>query len=466
VRRLRAGAAGLLVLQLGACTGLGPPAGAQAPMEVPARWAAGGAGPVGGAETLADWWLRFDDAPLAALVALAVQANPGILGAQAALRQAQALRDVAAAALWPQLGGSASVQAGMAGGHSTGRSTSVGLNANWQPDLFGGTRAAVAAADAQVQASRASLGDTQVQIAAETALDVILLRAAQARLRIASDNLASQEETLQITLWRQQAGLVTALEAEQATAAVAQTRAQLPGLQTSIRQTLHALAVLTGRPPATLQPDALAPAADAPLARDGWVLDTPAETLRQRPDVRASEYAVQAARARVGQAQAQRWPSFSLGGTLGALTGSAALAGSLAAGVTLPLFDGGAARAQVRAQQAALEQAELAWRAAVLGALKDVEDALVALRGDRLRLLSLRSAATAAANAGLLARQRYGSGLVDFQTVLETQRTQLATQDSVAAASADVGSDQVRLFKALGGGWQPDASATVGVAAP
>jgi NodT family efflux transporter outer membrane factor (OMF) lipoprotein len=466
--------AATLLLPLWACTALGPPGADGATIEVPARWAAGGGVAPGGVESLSDWWLRFDDAQIGALVALALQANPGILGSQAALRQAQALRDGAAAALWPQLGSSASVQTGMAGGHRSGSNYSAGLNANWAPDVFGATRAAVAAADAQVQASAASLGDTQVQIAAETALDVILLRAAQARLRIAGDNLASQEETLQITLWRQQAGLVTALEAEQARAAVAQTRAQLPGLQTGIQQALHALAVLTGRPPAALQLDTLPPQADAPQARDGWVLDTPAETLRQRPDVRASEYAVQAARARVGQAQALRWPGFSLGGslgvsalTLGALSGSAALVGSLAAGVSLPLFDGGAARAQVRAQQAALEQAGQVWRAAVLGALKDVEDALVALRGDRLRLQSLRQAAVAAASAGQLARQRYSSGLVDFQTVLETQRTQLSTQDSVAAASADVGSDQVRLFKALGGGWRIEAGATtLGAAAP
>ena len=231
--------------------------------------------------------------------------------------------------------------------------------------------------------------------------------------------------------------------------------------------------VTNGRPPGALQIAPLPADVAAPQAREGWALGIPAEALRQRADVRAAEYAVAAARARVGQAQAQRWPGFSLAGSVGvsavtvaALTGSAALLGSLAAGVTLPLFDGGAARAQVRVQQAALAQDEQAWRAAVLGALKDVEDALVALRGGRLRLLALRSAAQAAANAGQLARQRYSSGLVDFQTVLETQRTQYATQDGVATAAADVGSDQVRLFKALGGGCQPDGSATAGAATP
>ena len=127
---------------------------------------------------------------------------------------------------------------------------------------------------------------------------------------------------------------------------------------------------------------------------------------------------------------------------------------ALLASVSVPLFDGGAARAQVRAQDAALEQARIAYQATVLGALKEVENALVALRGDRERLARLRNAADAAGNAALLAQQRYASGLIDFQVVLETQRTLLSTQDSVASTAASVATDHVRLYKALGGGWQ------------
>ena len=198
-----------------------------------------------------------------------------------------------------------------------------------------------------------------------------------------------------------------------------------------------------------------------PAARGDLVLGIPADTLRQRADVRAAEYQVAAALARVGQAQAQRWPSFAIGGSLGlsalsaaALTNGASVLGSLLASVSLPVFDGGASRAQVRVQQAALAQAQEVYRAAVLGALKDVEDTLVALRGDRQRLASLRIASDAAGAAALLARQRYSSGLVDFQTVLETQRNALATQDGVVGVHADIGKDQVRLFTALGGGWR------------
>lgn len=185
---------------------------------------------------------------------------------------------------------------------------------------------------------------------------------------------------------------------------------------------------------------------------------------------------VSTALARVAQADARRLPSFTIGGslglsalTLGALTGGASLSSALLASVSLPVFDGGAARAQVQVQQAALEQAQASYRGIVLVALQEVEDALVALRGDRERLASLRNAADAAAHSALLARQRYSSGLVDFQVVLDTQRTLLGTQDSVASVAASVSADHVRLYKALGGGWQADtidAAASPAPAAP
>ena len=439
--------------------------------DLPANWSVADATTAQGATSLAQWWSRFDDPLLSRLVSDALQANTTVTGAQAALRQARALRDVAAAALFPTLAGSASAQrssstngAAPSAGRTSSNNFQVGLDANWELDIFGANRSALNASEAAASASGASLGDVQVSVAAEVALGYITLRVAQARLTIANDNLASQQETLQITLWRQQAGLVTSIEAEQARAAAEQTGALIASLQTAIGQASHALAVLVGRPPAALT-DVLASVTPVPRPDDGLALRLPAETLRQRADVRSAEYQVTAARARVSQAEAARWPSFAIGGslglnalTLGALTNGASVLSTLLASVSLPIFDGGARRAQVNAQQAALDQAQTAYRAAVLLALKDVEDALVALRGDRLRVVHLNNAADAAAKASLMARQRYSSGLVDFQIVLETQRTQLGTQDALATAGADLSSDYVRLYKALGGGWDPETS--------
>jgi NodT family efflux transporter outer membrane factor (OMF) lipoprotein len=427
--------------------------------EVPAAWSIAPAPTRDGATSLVHWWQRFDDPLLGTLVDRAMESNTNVKTSQASLRQAWALRDVAAAALWPSLGGSASARHGTSGGKSTGNTFQAGLNADWVADIFGSNRNALNAADAAAQSSAASLGDTQVAIAAEVGLSYVALRSAQTRLEIAAENLASQEETLQITQWRQQAGLVTELETEQARASAEQTRATLPALQIAIEQTRHALAVLTGQPPAALA-ELLAATRPVPQAEADLSLNIPAQTLRQRADVRAAELKVTAAFARVAQTDAARMPSFALGGslglnalTLGTLTNGASVMSSIVASVTAPIFDGGAGSAQVRSQEAAFDQARLAYQAAVLAALKDVEDALIALQGDRKRLLSLHRASSAAATASLLARQRYSSGLVDFQVVLETQRTQLNAQDGVASASAQVSADHVRLYKALGGGW-------------
>ncbi len=413
------------------------------------------------ATDLGHWWRRFGDEPLNVWEARALQGNPRIVSAQAALRQAQAQRDVAAGALRPTVGAGASAQRSTGGSTNTGNRFQLGLDANWAPDVFGARRAAVDAASAAVQANEALLGDVQVQVVSEVALTYIALRTSQERLQLALENLANQQETLQITDWRQQAGLVSVLELEQARVAVAQTQAVVPILQTAIAQNRHALAVLAGLPPGSSEaPGDERAYAPVPVAAEGLILDIPAQTLRQRPDVRAAEFQVAGALAQVGQAQAQRWPSFSISGSvglnalsLGAL-GSGAAVSSLLASVSLPLLDGGVLRAQVEVQQAALDQARQAYRAAVLGALLDVEDALVALRRDRSRLVSLQVAAASASQASLLARQRFGSGLVDFQTVLETQRTQFNAQDAVVSTGADLATGHVNLFKALGGGWR------------
>ncbi len=457
---------GCLMLALYGCASIAPQQVPPLAVDVPAAWSTADVSATTGNPSLAQWWSRFDDPLLGNLVAQALRANTSVKSAQAALRQARALRDVSAAALWPTVGSSASARRSRADGNNANR-FEAGLDASWELDFFGANQSALDASDATVRASAASLGDVRISIAAEVALSYITLRSTQALLAIASDNLTSQLETLQITQWRLQAGLTTSLEAEQARAAAEQTRAQLPALQTRIEQSRHALAVLTGQPPAALA-TVLATARPVPQAANDLALSIPAETLRQRPDVRAAEDQVTAAAARVAQAGAALAPNFQIGGslglnalTLGALTNGASVVSVLLASVSLPVFDGGALRAQVRAQQAGLDQAYADYQAAVLTAIKEVEDALVALRGDRERLLSLQRAAEAAGNAALLARQRYSSGLIDFQTVLDTQRTQLNTQEIVAVARADLSADYVRLYKALGGGWSPDDSDTL-----
>ena len=456
-----AGTLGLALLLQG-CAHRAPVASESPGAALPVAWNAplpAGVAVLPQADDLARWWERFGDPQLSALVAQALQAHPSALSAQAALRQARAQARVQAAGMLPDVSLSGSAQRSRSGGQ-TGNSFQVGLDAGWEPDLFGRLDAGVQASQADARAAQASLEQVHVSLSAEVALQYIALRSLQQRLAIAQRNLETQQQTLQITDWRVQAGLATSLVAEQARAAAEQTAAQVPQLQASLAQARHALAVLTGQAPAALDAALAAPQA-VPQPSQALALDIPADTLRQRPDVRVAQERVQAALARVSQADAARYPSLRLSGslglralTLGALGDSASLVHSLLGSVAVPLFDGGATQAQVQVQQAALEQARQAYQLAVLTALKEVEDALVALQGEAARLAHLQQATQAAGNAALLAQQRYASGLIDFASVLETQRTQLATQDALATSQANLGSNHVRLFKALGGGWQ------------
>ncbi|TXT40129.1 MAG: RND efflux system outer membrane lipoprotein NodT [Comamonadaceae bacterium] len=407
-----------------------------------------------------NWWQNFQDPFLAKLISQALIANPNIHSAQAALQQARAVRDVKLANTRPQLTVSGSVQRSTSDNAPASINFRSGLDASWEIDVFGAKQSAVANSEADLTAATANLRDVQLSMTAEVALAYIQLRGLQAQLGIAQNNLASQSETLQITQWRAQAGLVTSLEVEQAQTAVSQTAAQIPTLQSSLAKARHSLAVLTGQNPKELDADLLQ-RQPIPLVAATIADVIPADSLRQRADVRAAEARISAALAAVDAAEAARKPSFKLGGsvgltalTLAGLSHGAAMATQVLGSVTIPVLDGGAGKAQVRVQQAALLQTRAAYQNTLLTALKEVEDALISQQHDRTRLGHLQQAASAAENAALLAQNRYSSGLVDFQTVLQTQRSLLSAQDSLASLQADLSSNHVRLIKAMGGGWQ------------
>jgi outer membrane protein, multidrug efflux system len=466
IRATRLAAPALLALLalLSACAGMVAQRPGDPPVvDVPAAWSASRDGVEGRAATR-EWWQAFNDRQLTSLVERALRANTDVQVAIANLRQARALVAVQNATLKPQVDVSGSAQRSKSAGVPASSLFRAGFDASWEPDLFGANRAGLNAARADALASAASLGDVQVSIAAEVATGYLQWRGTGVRLNVARENLKLQDETLQIAQWRAQAGLGSSLEVEQARAAAEQTRAQIPLLEATLAQTANSIAVLTARAPGQL-PE-LTSVGEAPVAPDGIALTIPADTLRQRPDVRGAESQVRAAASRATQADAQRYPSFALSGniglsalTLGALGASGSGAAALLAGVSIPIFNGGALKAQVDAQDAALAGAGSVYHGTVLTALKDVEDSLVALKSAQERRTTLQRAAEAADNASLIARQRYGSGLIDFQTVLDTQRTQLSTQDSLASARTDVATAQVRLVKALGGGWSPEESA-------
>lgn len=432
---------------------------------LPAAWSpAGTDAALPGAAVDADWWRRFDDPLLAELVQRALAANADVRIARARLRAARASSAQAEAALWPGVNAYGSATRSSDAGQNAVSSYGLGFDASWEIDLFGGLRRSVEAADADAQASAASLGTTQVSLAAEVARDYVQLRSYQLRISITQANLDSQSQTLDLTTWRAQAGLVGQLDVEQALSNVEQTRAQLPTLQDAATQTANALAVLLNVAPSALAAQ-LAPTAapTIPAATSQPLAAVPADLLRRRPDIVAAERNLAAATARIGVAEAARYPSLSLSGTIGlqgavltALSGSGAATRLVAAGLAAPVFDAGRLRQQVVIRTAEQEQALAAYEGALYGALRDVENARAALANGRTRGAALARAVQAARTAALLANFRYRSGLVDFQTVLDTERNVRTLEDSQASTQADTVVAMIQLYKALGGGWSVD----------
>ena len=423
-------------------------------------------------DDLAAWWNQLGDPTLDRLISQATTAAPDVRTAQAKLRQSRASRDLAAANLLPSLGISTSVSRSRSGTDAGGDGSSktqyaAGFDASWEPSFFGGLRDAASGAESDAAAAAASLDSARASLSAEVALNYVNLRAAQRRLSIARDNVASQSETLQITEWRAQAGLVTTLDVEQARTNLEQSRASIPSLESTRAEAENHLAVLTGQAPGGLR-SLLGTVQGLPRAPDQIAVGIPADTLRQRPDIRAAEHRLQAEIARTAEREADRYPTLTLSGSLGWQALSAASLGSggslvrsLVGSLATTLFDGGRISSKIAVQNAVQEQALITYEKSVLTALEDVENALTSYAVGRERVEARRKAAESARNANTLARTLYEAGATDFQKVLDTDRTRLTAEDALASADADVLTAVIQLYKAMGGGWQNSNNTTV-----
>lgn len=461
----------LAFLVFTACAKVGPDYSPQS-LDVPSNWKQLDASTklvtnAKGASDLSQWWQIFNDQLLSSLIDEALQASPDLRLAQAKLREARSRREVANAGRFPEVSASGSAsrnQSSEETGSGESRNLfSAGFDASWEVDVFGGVRRSIEAAEADLATSEANLANAQVSLVAEIGLNYIELRGLQIRLGIARDNLASQSETLQLTEWRAQAGLVSSQDVEQARSNREQTRAQIPSLATSLTEAEHRLDILLGKTPGTLHAR-LAENGNLPTMPASIAVSIPANALRQRPDIRAAERQLAAETARVGMAEAARYPSFNLSGSIGlealsadALGNSGAAASSLLAGITAPIFDAGRLRNQVEIQDAVREQMQVAYEQAVLSALEDVENALVTLNRNSERGAALQNAAESALNAAQMARQQYSAGLIDFQSLLDTERSVLTIEDNLASTNTENLLALIRLYKALGGGWSPQS---------
>ena len=414
-------------------------------------------------EALASWWSTLQDPVLRNLIERAVAGNLGVKEARARICEARARRGISEADRFPTIDASGSARLRRSreetGSGSESKLYAVGFDAAWELDVFGGKRRAVEAAEADLQASEEGLRDILVSLLAEVALNYVEVRSFQTRLSLAQASLNAQQETYNITQWRFQAGLTTQLDVEQATYNLAQTQSKIPGFQTGLEQAKNRLAVLLGQHPGFLE-DVLAEPQAIPVVPLEIAFGVPAEVLRRRPDVRQAERQLAAQSAQVGVATAELYPKFTLLGSIGLETlspdnlfSAGSRTHSIGPSITWPLFDAGAIRNNMAVQSALQEQALIQYEIAVLTAFEEVENALVAYAKEQSHRKSLSRATRAAQQAVDLAQNQYVSGLIDFNTLLDAQRSLLSFQDQLAVSEGEAISNLITLYKALGGGW-------------
>ena len=375
---------------LGACVTVGPDHQAPNPA-MPSQWNANaGTVTVGEDQSLGRWWALFQDPQLDALIAKSLAGNPDLRMAETRIREARAARRLAVANGLPSLDlGGAYTNSRRSERVSNDAGTQDLFQANfdaaWEIDLFGGNRRQVEAADATLAASVEDRRDACVTLTAEVARSYLELRASQQRLAIARENSRTQEQTVDLVRNKFQIGLGSQLEVAQAETLLAQTAAQIPGLDSGAQQAMHQLALLLGQQPQTLKAE-LNQSGQTPPVPPHLPVILPSDLLRQRPDIRSAERQLAAATATVGAATAELFPRFSLGAlfgvqsqSLGNLVSGSSRYWSVGPVVRWNLFDAGRTRALIDISEARRERAQLFYEKTVLTALTETENALVAL---------------------------------------------------------------------------------------
>ena len=421
---------------------------------------------------LVEWWSTLNDPVLSGLIDRTVTRNLDLREAKARLKESRARLGISQSGLFPSVdataSGTKSRSSEETGGGQERESYAAGFDAAWELDFFGGTKRSVEAAEADLQAGREDLHDVLVTLTAEVALNYIDLRTVQARLTAVEANLQAQEESHRLTLARVEAGLDDELTALQSQYTLENTRSQLPGLRTSLEEAMNRLSVLLGEAPGFLH-TALAEPAPVPVAPPDVAIGVPADLLRRRPDIRRAERNLAAQTARIGAATAELYPKLTLNGSIGlealspdGLLQTSSHAWTIGPRIIWPVFDAGAVRRNIDVQSALQEQALIAYESTLLTALEEVENALVAYAEEGQRRSSLEAAAQAAEGALDLAQAQYLAGSSDFHSVLDARRSALSFQDQLAQSNGTVTSNLIRLYKALGGGWNsPDTDTTI-----
>lgn len=418
------------------------------------------------------WWTQLEDPILEDLVRRTAENNRDLDAAFARIRQARAVRGVRTGERYPNVDGAGVAErnrlsegtAPLAVGRDrTDDVFAAGVGASWEIDLWGRISRSIESADAGLQASVESYRDLLVVLLSEVGVNYVEVRALQARIAALETNVEGQRGTLSLTRDRNEAGLAPELDVHQAELNLANTESSLPRLRQLLAQTINRLGVLTGDSPDALH-ELLTTPAPIPTPPDSVTVGIPAEVIRQRPDVRAAERSLAASTAEIGVATAALYPEFRLNGTFGYeafddLLDSGNQVWSFGPSFVWNLFDGGRVRNTIELRDAQTEEALAFYEQTVLLALEEVESSMVAYIEERIRLEILIRSVDAAERSVEQVRTLYRNGLTDFQNVLDTERSLFVQQDALAESRGLAVQNLIDLYRALGGGWEPDPEA-------
>jgi outer membrane protein, multidrug efflux system len=408
------------------------------------------------------WWQGFASDDLNSFIAQAQHANDDLRAAIARVREADAQRRIAGAPLLPQVGLSATAQRGRESvpgeGFVTGNDFNPLLTASYELDFWGKNRAAYAAAAAAEAASRYDRTTVELTVVAGVATTYFEALELRDRLDIATANLANATKVLDGLKLEQKAGLVTALDVAQQETEVATVNATIPPLRQQLRQSLDALAILVGSTPEVVAvTHGTLDDLSQPQVRPGL----PSELLARRPDVAEAEAQLISANANIQAARAAFFPSISLtanGGyessTLQNLLTPANRVWTLGAGLTQPIFQGGALVGQYRFSKARYDELLADYHKAVISAFANVEDALIAVQQTEELVRREREAASQAERAYRFAQTQMHAGTINILTLLNTETALFSARDALAQAKYAHLQALVSLYQALGGGWQ------------
>jgi NodT family efflux transporter outer membrane factor (OMF) lipoprotein len=418
------------------------------------------------------WWEQFGDPVMHQLVESVLMGNLDVQAAVERVKQAQDLVTQNRSALLPELNANATAS-------NTRQNTppplgyvrqaGVGLTASWTPDVFGGERLAVLAAQAQVSGRQAALNQVRLALAANTAAAYIDLRWAQSQLQILGDNEQIRARALKLTQERLHYGLSTQLDVARAQNQLEDLQSQIPRIQSAVQHQLSLIAVYSGRTPESVDSLLLANARDIPVPAQSTPQVLPSDALLQRPDVRTAYATVEQRAAEVGVSKAQRYPQFRINLTDGLLAssylGMPTLTDNLfsaALNAASPIFNAGRITANIDASESRMRESQLGLQQTMLQALKEIEDNRSDLVSGGVQVQRLGGALDASNHALKLSTELYKNGASSFLDVLAAQEAFLRDSESLNQAKREHALAAVALYRSLGGGW--DAQETVATA--